>query len=489
MTSPMLTARAILSAVPFLEAVRRAAGHRRCYLVGGALRDAILGRPCTDFDFTLPEAPAAARLLARRLGGTLVALHEAHQTSRVVVRLGGERIDLDLAAPRRPGLLADLRARDFTINALAAGPLGGRPRVLDPCGGRADIARRLVRMTGREALEDDPVRVVRAYRFAATLGFRLERGTRRCCRRLASRVPESAAERLGAELLLTLAAERYGRPLQLMADDGVLAALIPDYARMVGVEQGGVHEFDVADHSLLAAVRLAEIMRRPEAFLPEHTDRIAAYLADSRRRSGLALATLLHDLGKPDRRTWGGRRWRFYGHEELGATLADRAAARLRLPRPLRRQVKALVGAHMRLLPFMQTDSPTSRARRRFMRNMAPHGIGAVLLALADRRALRSAPDFADDDATLRRLSALLAAGEDDPIRRGQDLPVNGDDLVRLGLRPGPQFKEILEAVEERWVEGEIRGRREALAWAKRRFRVPGGGSRADDGDHDGMEG
>lgn len=462
------TAREILSDVPFLDVLRRAAGPRSCYLVGGAVRDGILGRPCTDFDFRLPAAPTVARTIARQLGGTLVVLHEAHETSRVVVRCARGRLDLDFAAPRRPGLLADLRARDFTLNALAVGPLGGRPRLFDPCGGREDMAGRWVRMTGREALAQDPVRVLRAYRFVATLGFRLERGTRRCCRALASRLCESAADRLGAELLLALAAPACEAAVRQMAEDGVLAALIPTFARTVGIEQGGVHEFDVGEHSILAAARLADVLRRPEAFFPDHADRIAGYVADGPTRAGLVLATLLHDLGKPDRRTWGGRRWRFFGHEELGAELAGRAVSQLRLPRRVRRQVKALVGAHMRLLPFMQSDDPTPRARRRLMRDMAPHGVGAVLLALADRRALRSEPRFDDDGAALRRLSALLASGEGDPISRRQDLPVNGDDLVSLGLTPGPQFRELLQAIEELWVEGRLAGRREALAWLRR---------------------
>jgi poly(A) polymerase len=470
MRSPQLTARAILAAVPFLDDVRRAAGARRCYLVGGAVRDAFLGRECTDFDFVIGDAPAIARRVAERLGGKLVTLDELHQTSRVVVRRGGKRIDLDFAVPRRAGIAEDLRARDFTVNAVAVGPLGDHPRILDPCDGRGDVARGVVRMTSCAALADDPVRVVRAYRFAATLALRIDRKTRACCRRLAALVPGMAAERLGAEVLLALGGERYETALQRMADDGVLAALIPEFACTMGVEQGGVHEFDVAQHSLLAAARLAEILRKPGRFFPQHAGPVGAYLANDRTRAGLVLATLLHDLGKPERRTWGGRRWRFFGHEQRGAELAELATRRLRLPRPVRRHVKDLVGSHMRLLPFMQTDEPTPRAQRKFMRDLAPHGIGAVLLALADRRALRSTPEFEDDEATLRRLSLLLSAGEDDQAARTHDLPVNGDDLLRLGLTPGPQFGRILEAVGEEWLAGAITTRAEALRWIRREF-------------------
>jgi len=470
---PRLTAQAVLSLAPFLDQVRRASGRQRCYLVGGSVRDAFLGRPYTDFDFAVDDPHRVAAAVRRLLGGVLVQLHEAHRTYRVALRRGGVRCYLDFAALAAGGLAADLRARDFTINALAAGPLAVRARLHDPCGGRADLARGVVRMTSRQALVQDPVRIVRAYRFAATLAFRLEARTRRACAALAGLLSQSATERLGSELLLALGGQAYETPLQAMAADGVLAALIPEFAPTVGVEQGGVHEFDVAAHSLLAAARLAEIMRRPGAFFPEHEAKIAQYLANERTRSGLVLAALLHDIGKPERRTWGGRRWRFFGHEQRGAELARQAVSRLRLPRPVRRQVAGLVGTHMRILPFMQTDEPTLRARRRFMRDAAPHGIGIVLLALADRRALRATPEFDDDGATARRLASLLAAEGEGPAPRMQDLPVNGDDLLQLGLAPGPQFKTILEAVEERWIAGRLADREEALAWVRSRFADP----------------
>ena len=470
---PQLTARAVLALAPFADDVRRSATRQRCYLVGGSVRDAFLGRPCTDFDFALGGPQRVAAAVSRRLGGVLVQLHETHRIYRVALRRGGVRFYLDFAALAPAGLAADLRARDFTINTLAAGPLAGRARLYDPCGARTDLARGLVRMTAREALVRDPVRIVRAYRFAATLGFRLEARTRRACAALAGLLSQCAAERLGSELLLALGAEAYETPLQAMADDSVLAALIPEFAPTVGVEQGGVHEFDVAAHSLLATARLAEIMRRPDAFFPEHGGRVAQYLADDRTRSGLVLATLLHDIGKPERRTWGGRRWRFFGHEQRGAELARQAVSRLRLPRPVRRQVADLVGSHMRILPFMQTDEPTLRARRRFMRDAAPHGTGAVLLALADRRALRARPGFEDDEATARRLASLLAADEEGAAARTHDVPVNGDDLRRLGLVPGPQFRTILGAVEEQWIAGQLGDREDALAWVRSRFVGP----------------
>jgi tRNA nucleotidyltransferase/poly(A) polymerase len=417
----------------------------------------------------VPDAPLVAERVARRLRGRLVRLHEAPDASRVILRDGRRQQVLDFSSPQGGSLRADLRGRDFTINALAAGPLGRHPRLADPCGGRADLARRVLRMTSADALAADPVRVVRTYRFASALGFRPEGATRRACRRLASLIGTTAPERVGRELLLLAGGRAFGPALRSMAADGVLLSVLPGFAAMEGCEQGGVHQFDVAQHSLLAVTRLAEILRRPARFLPAYADCIAQYLAHEGRRAGLVLAVLLHDVGKPGCRVWSDGRWRFFGHEERGARLAEQAMARLALPRAVRRQVVQLVGSHMRLLPFMQTDSPTPRARRRLMRDLAPHGVGAVLLALADRRALRAEPEFDDDEASLRRLALLLSAGEEQPAARSHDLPLNGRDLLALGLPAGPRLGEALRALEAEWLAGRLATRDEALAWAARR--------------------
>lgn len=468
----MPSARQILSVIPFINQVRRGC-RGQSYLVGGAVRDAFLGRSCTDFDFLAENPTTAARAVAKGLRGRTVRLHKEHDSWRVVVGTGQRSVILDFAAPRTSSLLADLRARDFTMNAMAAGPLGSRPRLFDPCAGRADIARRLVCMTSPSALASDPVRIVRAYRFAAMLGFAISPGTRACCHKLAGEVNRAAAERLGAELLLLLSAESYETALTAMADDGVLGALIPELKRAVGVEQGGVHEFDVATHSVLAAKRLAEIMSQLDTYFPQQAGHIKAYLSRPEMRAGLVLATLLHDIGKPERRTWDGTRWRFFGHESHGAELADVIVSRLRLSRKLRRQVKLLVASHMRLLPFMQSDEPTQRARRRLMRDLAPHGIGAILLALADRHALCSQLDQESERAALQRLRMLLDTEAYGLPSQQEEPPIRGDDLIQLGLIPGPLFREILRAVEERWVRGELTGREEALEWVRTEYGAP----------------
>ncbi|MGQ9732335.1 MAG: HD domain-containing protein [Candidatus Zipacnadales bacterium] len=461
----------ILGQIPWLAAVRQAAGYRPIYVIGGAIRDALLGRPCRDFDFLVSDALTVAQQVAQQLGATFVRLHEQHQAARVVVRRSHGRFYLDFSTLHSRSLTADLRCRDFTINALAVGPLTGCARTFDPCGGRVDATRGMVRMTSRSALANDPIRIVRAYRFAAVLGFRLHPPTRRACRELAPLLQFVAAERIGAETLLLLGGKQFASAVRALAEDGVLAQLMPPFARTWGVEQGGVHEFDVAEHSLRAVEQLAAIISDPASVSGTYATRLGEYLADEETRVVLVLATLLHDVGKPDRRRWGGDRWRFLGHEEHGAEVAEHIMQQLSVPRRLRRRVNRLIRSHMRLLPFMQSEAPTPRARRRFMRDLWPDGAGAVLLSIADRRALRSQTSFGDDAEVLRRMEQLLTSDmEVAPPHENYHLPVSGGDLIALGLTPGPLFGEILRAAEEKWLTGALRTREDILAWIADQF-------------------
>lgn len=435
------------------------------------MRDAILGRATVDFDFVVAEPHDVAARLSGILRGALVPLHEKFPTARVVVRHRGSAIDLDLAAPRAPSLRRDLQGRDFTINALAAGPLGAHPRLFDPCRGRADLAQRLIRMTSPDSLAQDPLRVLRAYRFAAQLGFRIDRSTRRRCRRLAHRLPEAAAERIGCEVLALCAGEHFPAALDAALADGALSQLIPELAHAVGVEQLGVHEFDVATHSVLAAKNLASVMDEAGRIFPAHARQIDEYLGDPDTRAGLVLAGLLHDLGKPDCRVWEGGRWRFFGHEERGTELAEQVTRRFRLPRRVRQQVSLLVGSHMRLIPYIRTDEPTDRAKRRLLRDTAPHTIGLVLLVIADWRALRGDQAVYQEGAALDRLRRLFAVARGmEQTGESEGAPVTGKDLIGLGLEPGPQFAEILDAVEEEWLAGTLNTKSEALEWVRRRW-------------------
>jgi poly(A) polymerase len=350
-------------------------------VVGGAVRDAHLGRPARDVDWLVTNPAAAARALAAATGGSLVALDLERGHWRVVLPgVAGDRRLWDLAAPDPPGdhqdpavLRADLLRRDLTVNALAFLPAS--EEVVDPTGGLADLRRGRVRAVSRANLWADPLRAWRVVRVAAQLGFRVERQTRGWLRALAGDLasadaPRPAPERIGAELDDMLATPVAGRAFAALAEAGLLAPALPALAAGRGVAQGGLHHLDVLDHQLEALQRLVDAF--PDADL------------------ALRWATVLHDVGKPPCRTPGvvaedglRLRDRFHGHDRIGAELAEAELRRLRRPRALATRVRALVAAHMRPLP------DDERSAQRFAHRLRPLLPDLLRLMLADREAAR----------------------------------------------------------------------------------------------------
>jgi poly(A) polymerase len=442
-------------------------------VVGGAVRDAHLGVPARDVDWLVGDPEAAARALADATGGALVALDPGRGHWRVVWGAGdadgpGDRarpgaIAWDLAAPDPPGdpgdpavVAADLRRRDLTINALAFRPATGE--VVDPTGGLADLRRGLVRAVARENLWADPLRAWRVVRFAAQLGFRVERRTRGWTQELArafdrDRPPHAAValpapERLGAELDDTIATPVAGRAFAALDDLGLLAPVVPELTAGRGVAQGGLHHLDVLRHQLEALQQLVDAF--PDADL------------------ALRWATLLHDVGKPPTRTPGGvtedglvLRDRFHGHDAVGAELAAAALRRLRRPRAIVARVHGLVAAHMRPLP------DDERGARRFAHRLRPLLPDLLRLMLADREAARGRGASAAARRRYReRVGLVLAALEEPsppaPLVDGRAI------MAALGLAPGPRVGELLAAIAEARALGDVDTREEALAYAAR---------------------
>jgi poly(A) polymerase len=427
-------------------------------LVGGAVRDRLLGREPTDHDWLVADPAATARALAEALGGSAFALDEARGHWRVVA--GGRTHDLTPPLPAGPGadprdgavLDADLRGRDLTVNAMAALPDG---RIVDPTGGRDDLARRVVRATSRAALSADPVRAWRAVRFGAELEARIESETASWIAELAcslgAATPLPTPERLRDEIEAALATPAAGRAMQALDELGLLAPVLPELTAGRGVEQPGFHHLDVLDHQLEALQQLVDAF--PDADL------------------ALRWATLLHDVGKPPTREVDeeGGRARFHGHDTVGAELAAGALRRLRLPRARIHRVAALVRAHMRPLPRGE------RAARRFVHRLRELLPDLLRLMVADREAARGP---LASQAQRRRYRLALAEVvkllEEEPPRPPL---LTGDEVMRLlGVPPGPVVGLALRAIEEAHAVGDVKDRDDAEAYLLRVARAQGWG-------------
>ena len=430
------------------------AGHA-AFVVGGSLRDTLLGRGAKDWDL------ATAALPERTVELFPGAIYE-NKFGTVAVRTGdadvGEveittfRTDHDYADYRRPhrvefgeSIELDLARRDFTVNAMAWGAEPGEPpRLVDPHGGQADLAARTLRTVGDPAkrFDEDALRMLRAVRLAATLGFTVDPATLDAIRAKSQLIHHLSGERIAAEMTALLAAERPSVGLRLMADTGLLEVLSPDLAAQRGVPQNKVEGEDLWDHTLRAVDGAA------------------------REPARIRLAALLHDIGKPLTMADG----RFLGHETVGAGLADALLERWRWPVDERRRVVSLVRQHM----FGYQPSWSDAAVRRFIAKIGLDQLEDLfLLREADHVGSGRERDAGGLDELRARVAAELEAGVALDLH---GLAVDGSDLMaELGMQPGPGLGRLLDWLLERVIAEPSANTREGLLdLARRRQRSEG---------------
>jgi poly(A) polymerase len=447
------------------------------YLVGGTVREMALGGATPDVDLAVSgQALALGRALADALGGTYVLLDEKERTARVVC---GEEI-LDLAEFRAPTLEGDLKGRDFTINALALNLRAVLGEVvlalIDPLGGLHDLAQGLIRLIDEDNLAYDPLRLLRAYRFAATHGFAITPETRTAIACHAEKFSRVAGERVHQELFAMLAAPRSARWLWEMAEVRLLFQIFPELADLENVPQDGFHHLDVFRHSLETACQLEEVLGSPERFLGDLAEELTRYCEDPDKRVLLKLGALFHDAGKPqvqERRAQPAR-YTFYHHERVGVQIFENVAARLRLSTLETRTVIHFIRWHMRpflLLPAFCQGKLTVRALGRLVRAARPELPGCFALAMADSLAAQGRQKPENSEKALAALAEAAYRFLKDRLEPQELRPrlVTGHDLQQvLGLRPGPHFKRLLTAVEEAQWDGQVTDREEALALVRR---------------------
>lgn len=446
----------------------------RGWLVGGAVRDRLLGRSTADFDVVVDRD--AVRKTARALGKAVHAfsfeLSETFGGWRVVAH--DHSWQLDLLPLEGTGIEDDLRRRDFTVNAVAA-PLGEEGYV-DPTGGLADLAARRLRAVSPDSFSDDPLRVMRLARLACELGFGVEDSTLELARRSASTLPAIAPERVFAELKRVVVCERVLQGLELMDRAGAMDAVLPELTALRGVEQSRYHHLDVFDHTLAVLAEAVALERDPARVGGDVTPALTKWLAsplanDLTRGQSLRFGALLHDIAKPvTRAVSGAGRVTFIGHDEQGAELGAAILSRLRASDRLQQHVAALARHHLRL-GFLVHEMPLSRrAIYDYLLTTSPVAVDVTVLSVADRLATRgegSEVAIARHLELARQMVAEALAWEADPPRP----PVRGDELAHsLGIRPGPVVGELLAQLRAASFSGEISGRDEALELARRLF-------------------
>ena len=415
----------------------RANGHEALF-AGGCVRDRLLGKAPKDYDLATSARPEEVSALFE----DTVAVGAVFGVVLVdQVEVATFREDLGIADGRHPAQVrfadarADARRRDFTVNGMFEDPETGE--VLDFVGGRADLAARVVRAIGDPALRfrEDRLRLLRAVRFATVLDFRIERETLRAVRDAASSIGDVSAERVRDELSRILRSGRGGRGLGLLLDTGLLERILPEVAALDAVPQPARYH--------------------PEGDVLTHT----RMLLDGYREGGeeVALAALLHDVGKPPTLEMKEGRPAFPRHAQVGAAMAGDILRRLRYPNRVVDEVVDLVDRHMDWPQLKQMRE--AKRRRLLLREDLPLHMELHRLDCEACHGDTSIHAYALEER--RRLEA-----EPPPTKP----LLTGRDLIGMGFAPGPAFKAMLEAIVDAQLEGSVRDAEEARAFVKARY-------------------
>jgi poly(A) polymerase len=467
-----------LAAAPAVRTAADALQGRDAWIVGGAVRDAALGRNVVDVDLAVAQDPEiAARAIGKAAGGPAFRLSEEFGTWRAL----GPDWHVDVTALRGGSIEADLALRDFTINSVAVPLDDPAAAPVDPTGGLADLAAGLLQATSDRSFTEDPLRVLRAARLASTLGLQLDTGTVELAL-AAGRAGEPAGERQLAELRLLLAGEDPLRGLELMDELGATAHVLPELEALRGVEQNPNHHLDVYGHTIEVLRQLLEVESDLDRYAGDRAQEVADFLAepladDLSRGDALRFGAVVHDMGKPATRGRHGDYITFIGHDREGAVIVGNLCERLKASRRLTRHLQGLTLHHLRL-GFLIRERPLPPRRvYEYLRDTDPVSADVTLLTVADRLAARgqgpiAGPEMVEAHLELARemLWAALDWKRDGPPKS----PIPGDELAAaLGIEPGPELGRIIGEVEAAVYAGEVTGRDDAVAFARRLGAAP----------------
>lgn len=485
---------------PLIDRVREALPHQEVHLVGGAVRDMLRNRLSHDLDFALPaNGIALARTVANALHADFMPLDEERDTGRVIlIEADNSRTYLDFATYRGgPSLEADLRTRDFTINAIAYNIHNNT--IIDPLNGAADLRGKLIRACSPTALQDDPIRILRAIRQAAAFGFKIELNTRQAMKAAAHLLPAISAERQRDELFKILEGPRPDASLRALEMLGVFPHFLPELLAMKGCTQSSPHVSEVWEHTLsvlrhleglLAALRVGYSAEETNDMLTglltlrlgRYREQFATHFAqslntDRSARAALFFAALYHDVSKPATRSVeeATGRIRFFEHEERGAEVAAQRGRDFNLSTDEIDRIQKIVLHHMRFHAFTSrmlehNEEPSRKAIYRYFRDAGTAGIDLILLGLAD---LRGTYDHTLAQKTwVAALDVARILLENYFERREETVApprlLDGNDLMKeLNLQPGRIIGQLLESIREGQAGGEITTREQALEHAR----------------------
>jgi len=463
--------RAVLNPVYAFARKRR----KKLYLVGGIMRDLLLGRKKEnlDFDFALKSgAISFGRALAKESKAGFVVLDQEHGACRAVKKTGDGFYTLDFTDFRGPDLDKDLLHRDFTINAIAYDYEKGL--LIDPLKGQEDLKNKVIRLAHKASFSEDPLRILRAFSFASILGLKIEKETLGSTKKERLKLTKVSSERIREELFKVFSQDKTYECLIQLDKLKILQIIFPEIKKMRGIGQGPYHHLDVWQHTL-ETVRQIELIFRGFRRNKDIQDYLNAVISGERKRLALLkFAALLHDVGKPAALRREGKKIIFHGHEHIGRRMSEDIARRLKLSNDEIDMLKRIVRYHLRPGYLADNKPLTERAKFRYFRDTAGEAVAVLLISLADQRATKGPLTTALSRVNHEKLVAKLLK---EYFRRKEERKnvrlVDGNDIMKeFKLEPSPLIGKVLSELEELQAIGEIKKRPEALSAAKKFIRA-----------------
>jgi poly(A) polymerase len=433
------------------------------YIIGGSIRDLLLGRVPADYDIACSGNPEKfAKKIIAESGGHFVRLGNRDQTIFRVISGG---IIFDLTSLNGASIEEDLKKRDFTVNAVAYDLYSGK--IIDCVGGLKDLADKKVRMVSKNIFKKDPVRLIRAYRIGACLDFEIESRTAELTASHAKLLENIAGERIRAELLTMLDASASYPYLDQMAKNGLLAAVFPGFDRLKGCFQNNHHHLDVFEHTMRAFRHLETMLNEPEDILPDMSVKICRYI-EKTRPALIKCAVLIHDIGKPLTKSFDSSgKCRFSGHAQKSAQIAQAIGKRLRFSNHEQKFIHCVVRHHMiplSLFTAYEKKLPIDKGIIRFYKKSGDNTPAVLLAAMADTKAKH--PKMTTKSADFISFIKKMIYDYFMSYQSLMDNPplITGHDLIHVfGLTPSPLFKKILDLVNDARLFHTVRNRSEAL--------------------------
>ncbi len=423
------------------------------YLVGGAIRDIILGKVPQDWDIAVRKPEEVAKSIAKNLKGVVVPLDEEREVFRVV--LEDEQVDI---TPIYRSIYDDLLKRDFTINAVAISLDSWE--VFDIFGGLKDISGGIIRVTDPRNLEEDPLRMLRAFRFSAELGFEIEGRTLLEISSRSHLISTVSPERINFELERIFSSKNFYRQIQGLEETGLLFNIFPELEELKKPLKG--LDVDVWTHTSLALKRLEVALNTLEdGPFTYYLHRLNAIM-DKKGRFLIVMGVMFHDVGKPTTYKFENGEVSFHGHDYIGSKIVSSIGKRMKMASEIYKTVSLIVAEHMHP-HLLATPDVTRRALYRYHKRTGDWAFPIILVAYVDALATPlKAEGVAGQLRLAKKLEDFLKKQEEE--QKKDPRLITGHDLMERGLKPGPIYKVILQEIEELRAEGKIKSREDALA-------------------------